>query len=398
MNPATNTADVIVVGGGIVGCAVAFTLARDGRSVVLLERDTVGAHASRVSAGMLTPLAEAEGSALALPLGREALALFPDLVDDLRARSGIDPGFVRSGVLRVAATTAEAETLRARAAAFADDVGVVWLDAKTAREREPALSADGLGALWSPNEAQVGAERLTAAFARSAAVLGARIEERTPVAALLRDGARVTGVRTARGDWSAPWVVLATGSWAGRDARVQGVSAPPPIEPVRGQIVALRPARPLLRAIVWDERIYLVPRPEGRVLAGATEERVGFDCRVTAGGVRELVVAAIARVPALADAEFAGAEVGLRPGSPDGQPVIGPAPGQEGLLFAAGHHRRGILLSALTGQLVADWIAGRPWPEAARAFDPARLVSGARASADRSADSARAATPHTATR
>lgn len=372
MSPSTNSADVIVVGGGVVGCAVAFMLSREGRSVVLLERDTIGAHASRVSAGMLTPLAEAHGAAAALPLGREALALFPDLVAELRARSGIDPGFVRSGVLRVATTTAEAEAFRVRAAALAGDDGVAWLDATAAREREPALSADGLGALWSPNEAQIGAERLTAAYARAAVALGARIEERTPVAVLLREGTRVTGVRTASGDWSAPWVVLATGPWAGRDAHAQGVSAPPPIEPVRGQIVALRPARTLLRTIVWDERIYLVPRPDGRVLAGATEERVGFDCRVTAEGVRALVASAIARVPALADAAFAGAEAGLRPGSPDDQPTIGAAPGQEGLLVAAGHHRRGVLLSALTGQLVADLVAGRPLPDAARAFDPAR--------------------------
>ena len=376
MSRSTKTADVIVVGGGIVGCAVAFTLAREGRSVVLLERDTVGAHASRVSAGMLTPLAEAEDDAPVLPLGREALALFPDLVAELRARTGIDPGFVRSGVLRVATTAAEAEALRARASTFRGDDGVAWLDATAAREHEPALSDEGLGALWSPNEAQIGAERLTAAYACAAATLGAQVEERTRVAMLLRNGTRVTGVRTEVGDWSAPWVVLATGPWAGCDAHGQGVLAPPPIEPVRGQIATLRPARPLLHAIVWDERVYLVPRPDGRVLAGATEERVGFDCRVTAGGVRALVAAAIARVPALADAVFVGAEAGLRPGSPDGQPVIGPASGQEGLLLAVGHHRRGVLLSALTGQLVADLIAGRPLPDAARTFDPARRLCG----------------------
>ncbi len=369
-----------------MGCAVAFTLAREGRSVVLLERDTVGAHASRVSAGMLTPVAEAQAPAFSLPLGREALALFPELIAELRARTGIDPGFVRSGVLRVATTTAEAEALRARASTFPGDDGVAWLDATAAREREPALSGDGLGALWCPNEAQIGAERLTAAYARAAATLGAQVEERTRVAMLLRNGTRVTGVRTEVGDWSAPWVVLATGPWAGCDAHGQGVFAPPPIEPVRGQIVTLRPAGPLLRAIVWDDRVYLVPRPDGRVLAGATEEHVGFDCRVTAEGVRALVGAAIARVPALADAAFAGADAGLRPGSPDGQPTIGPAPGQEGLLIAAGHHRRGILLSALTGRLVADLVAGRPLPDAARAFDPARALGRARSSGRTRAD------------
>ena len=380
MSPVTHTADVIVAGGGVVGCAVAYVLAREGRSVVLFERDTVGAHASRVSAGMLTPLAEAHGAAAPLPLGREALALFPELVAELHARTGIDPGFVRSGVLRVARTVAEAEAFVAQAAALPDADGVRWLEGPAARECEPALSADAFGALWSPTEAQIGAARLTAAYARAAETFGARIEERTPVTRLLRDGTRITGVHTPAGDWSARWVVLATGPWIGRDASAQGVGAPPPIEPVRGQIVTLRPASPLVRSIVWDDDIYLVPRPDGRVLAGATEEHAGFDCRVTADGVRALVGAAIARVPALADAAFAGADAGLRPGSPDGHPTIGPAPGQEGLLIAAGHHRRGILLSALTGRLVADLVAGRPLPDAARAFDPARALGRARAS------------------
>jgi glycine oxidase len=324
---------------------------------------------------MLTPLAEAQGSALALPLGREALALFPELVADLRARSGIDPGFVRSGVLRVATTEVQADVLRARASLLAGD-DVAWLDAAAVRAREPALAADGLGASWSPTEAQIDAAQLTAAYARGAQTLGARIEQHTAVTALLREGARVTGVGTARGNWSAAWVVLATGPWTGRAAGSLGGDASPPIEPVRGQIVTLRPRRPLLRAIAWDDSIYLVPRPDGRLLAGATEEHVGFDCRVTAGGVRSLVAAAIARVPALADAAFAGADVGLRPGSPDGQPFVGPAPGHEGLVLAAGHHRRGILLSALTGRLVADLLAGRPLPDAARAFDPGRALRG----------------------
>jgi glycine oxidase len=180
-------------------------------------------------------------------------------------------------------------------------------------------------------------------------------------------------VRTPRGDWSAPWVVLATGPWAGAEAGALGLAWTPPVEPVRGQIVALRPARPVLAAIAWDERVYLVPRPDGRVLAGATEERVGFDRRTTEAGVRGLVDAAVALVPALADAPAAGA-AGLRPATPDGLPCVGAVPGLEGLLVAVGHHRHGILLSPWTARLVADLAAGRPLPAAAAAFAPARFV------------------------
>jgi len=366
-----NRADVVIAGGGVVGCAIAFALASEGHAVALLERDAIGAHASRVAAGMLTPLA---GERDELPLGLESLALFPAWVAELTEQSGIDPGLVLSGVLRVAHGEAAAEPLRARAARHAAH-GLEWLDAAAARAREPGLAPELSGALWSPREGHVGAQRLTAACARAAAVRGARIEERTAVTELRREGARVVGVRTPRGDWSAGWVVLATGPWAGAEAGALGLPWAPPVEPLRGQIVALRPARPALAAIAWDEAVYLVPRPDGRVLAGATEERVGFDCRTTEAGVRGLVAAASALVPALAGAALAGAEAGLRPASPDGLPCIGRAPGLDGLLLAVGHHRHGILLSPLTARLVTDRVAGRPLPAAARAFAPARFAA-----------------------
>jgi glycine oxidase len=364
-----NRADVVIVGGGVVGCAIAFALASEGLAVALLERDAVAAHASRVAAGMLTPLA---GERDELPLGLESLAAFPAWVAELRERSGIDPGLVLSGVLRVAHDEAEAAPLRARAARLAAH-GAAWLDPAAARAREPALGPALAGALWSPREGHVGAEPLTRACARAATACGARVEERTTVTELRREGARVVGVRTPRGDWSAAWVVLATGAWAGAEARALGLPWAPPVEPLRGQIVALRPAGPAPAAITWDASVYLVPRPDGRVLAGATEERAGFDCRTTEDGVRGLAAAAAALVPALAGARQAEARAGLRPASPDGLPCIGPAPGLDGSLLAVGHHRHGILLAPLTARLVADRIAGRALPAAARAFAPERF-------------------------
>jgi glycine oxidase len=373
-------ADVVVIGGGVIGSAVAFALAREQLSVALLERDAVGAHASRVAAGMLAPLAEGRDGDT-LPLGFESLAMFPELAAELRERTGIDPGFVRSGVLRVATGPGEAARLRARAGALAEH-DVEWLDPDELRLREPALAAGVRGALWSPREAQVASESLTAAYAGAARTLGARIECGSPAIALLRDRGRVSGVRTPAGEWRAPWVVLASGPWAGSDASALGVDPAPPVEPVRGQILTLRPDRPLLRAIAWDERVYLVPRPDGRVLAGASEERAGFACHTTAAGVRDLLDAAAELAPALARAELLAARAGLRPGTPDGLPLIGPAPALPGLVLAVGHHRNGILLSPITGRLVADVVTGKMLPEAARAFDPGRFVPGAGSLAD----------------
>ena len=364
-----NRADVVIVGGGVIGCAIAHALAGEGLSVALLERDTIGAHASRVSAGMLTPFSSERD---ALPLGRESLARYPEWTEALRARSGVDPGFVGCGLLRVAWSEAEAARLRARAAALAGD-GVEWLDAEALPAREPALAPGVLGATWSPREGYVDPPALTRACARAAAALGARIEERAPVLALRREGARVVGVRSAGGDWSAGRVVLATGPWAGAEAAALGLPWAPPVEPVRGQILTLRPAGRALGAIAWDERVYLVPRPDGRVLAGATEERVGFDCRTTEDAVRELAAAAAALAPALAGAP-AEARAGLRPATPDGLPCVGPAPGIEGLLLAVGHHRHGVLLAPETADLIAALVAGRSLPPAARAFAPERFV------------------------
>ncbi|RIK97381.1 MAG: hypothetical protein DCC71_21770 [Proteobacteria bacterium] len=176
-------------------------------------------------------------------------------------------------------------------------------------------------------------------------------------------------MRTPLRRWSAAHVVLASGAWAG--AAID--SAPPlPIRPVRGQLASLR--GPALPSIVWDDAIYLVPRADGGVTAGATVEDVGFECRVTSDGVRSLLARAAQLVPALAEAAFEGARAGLRPATPDGLPLVGPAPDAPGLLLALGHHRNGILLSATTAALVADLVLGRALPAAARAFRPDRFA------------------------
>lgn len=357
---------MVVVGGGVVGSAVAWRLAREGLAVTLLERDDVGAHASGAAAGMLAPLVEAETPGPLLTWGLRGLAGFPALVAELEARSGIDVERVASGILRVARDETEAAALSARADADAEH-DLAWLDAEAVRAAEPGIAPDVVGALWSPREGHLRSPLLTRAFARSAQKLGARFVTGAPVTELIRDDDRVSGVRTPGGDWAAAWSVLCTGCWTG------ALGPALPMEPVRGQILSLDAPRDSAGAIVWGGSTYLIPRRDGSLWVGASEEHVGFDCRVTAAGVAGLLEAATALMPGLAGATFREAWAGLRPMTPDRLPLIGPVPGAEGLLVAAGHHRNGVLLSGVTAELVVDCVAGKGLPADARAFDPARF-------------------------
>lgn len=368
--------DVVVVGGGVVGCAVAWSLARRGLDVALFERDEIAAHASGAAAGMLAPLVESEPDGVFRGWALRALDRFPALVAELRERSGVDPEWVRSGVLRVALDDAGAEALRRRGAAEASGgVALDWLDADEARAAAPGLAAGCRGGLWSPREGHVRSALLVRAYARAAAALGAGVEGGAGTTELVWDAGRrrVRGLRVAGEEVHAGQVVLCAGSWTPSALRAGGgVSLP--IEPVRGQIVSLDAPSPAFGPIVWGGSTYLVPKRDGSVVVGATEERVGFECRVTAAGVAGLVHAALGLVPGLGASAFRSAWAGLRPTTPDRLPAIGPLPGVEGLLVAAGHHRNGVLLSPVTGELVADLVEGKGLPEDARPFLPARLL------------------------
>lgn len=355
-------ADVVVVGGGVAGCASAWYLAREGVSVTLVERDDVAAQASGAAAGMLRPFGEAEQGGPFLAWAERSLALFPELCAELRERSGVDPEFEPSGALYLAGGDDEARVLRAKAARLAGRE-IEWLDDRAARDLESGLAPGLAGALFAPREAHVRSALLTQAYAAAAGELGARIECGVACQALRREAGRLVGIDTSDGPRAAGAVLLCAGVWTPATA-----PRPLPIEPVRGQILSLDNARPPLRHIVVGADAYLVPRRDGRVVVGASEERVGFDRRVTADGVRRLLAAAPRLVPALADCAFRDAWAGLRPATPDGLPLVGPVPGVDGLLVAAGHHRNGVLLSPVTGRLVADLVLGKTPPPDADAF------------------------------
>ena len=366
-----NTPDVHVVGGGVIGCSVAYYLARAGASVTLFERDDIAGHASGAAAGMLAPISESSGEGAFFDLGARSLGMFPDLVRELRELSLVDPQYVPSGLLRVAHSPQDAEHLR-RQAERLPRYGLRWLSPEQAREQEPHLPSHLHGALWSPEEGHVYSPLLTRAYAQAAVHLGARVERGMPVLGLLRTGTRVEGVRTAAGDRSSGQVVLCAGPWTRFCA--DWLRVPLPIEPVLGQILALGPPVPPLRSILWGEGAYLVPKLNGQIIVGATEERAGFDCRTTAAGLGGLLQAAQRLAPSLSEAAFSHAWAGLRPDTPDHLPLIGPLPHLDGVTIAAGHFRNGVLLSPVTGQLVSDWVLERRLPDMLRSFLPERFL------------------------
>ncbi len=348
--------DLVVVGAGAIGLACAWRAARDGLSVAVLERDRPGTGASGVAAGMLAPVTEADfGEEGLLALNREGRALWGDFAALLEDRSGISPGYVDSGCLVVAADRDDAEELR-RLHALQQRLGLSaeWLTPRAARGLEPGLSPRIAGAISAPGDGQVDAPAVVAALERALMADGGELIAGAEVAELMRDGDRVAGVRTIDGlEVRAPSVLIAAGAWSGAGG-LGALPGAPQVRPVKGQLLELRVrgGRPApVGRVVRTPRCYVVPRADGRVVVGATTEEQGFDLTVTAEGVFRLLEAAMEVLPDVGELELQRARAGLRPGTPDGRPVVGAA-GPEGLLWATGHGRNGVLLAPLTAERV----------------------------------------------
>lgn len=364
-------ADVLIVGGGVIGCAIAYELARAGASALVLERGEVGGQASGAAAGILAPPAEAVPTGAFRDLCLASLALYPDLVRALREETGIDVQYTGAGILLVAEGEAWSAALRGLVRAQGETGWrLEWVEGETLRRLEPALSPRVLGAAYSPSEHHVNPGLLTQALAQAACRRGAGVRPGTPVLGFLRRGDRLLGVRTPAGRLEAGAIVLAAGSWTGELARRLGFDLP--TRPMRGQMMAYRSGA--VRHIIWGDEGYLVPKAGGFLFAGATVEDVGFRPRTTRRGLAWLRRMATAMVPALRYAEVASAWAGLRPGSPDGRPILGRLPGLENVFVASGHFRNGILLAPISGRLMAQLILEGRTELPLEPFSPARFA------------------------
>src|SRR6266851_1122285 len=315
--------DVIVVGAGAIGTSIAYQLAKAGVKVMVFERGQIGSESTGASAGMIQINPDRTTPTALSTLQQESARLFPAVATEL-----LDHG-----------------------------VGVAWIDRAAALDLEPALNPDVRAALYYPEDHQVMPRTVARALARAAVDLGAVLREGAGVDRLLTDGDRVTGVAIGGEAVRAGEVVIANGAWA--SAWSDTLHTPIPVRPVRGQMVALRTAGTGLRNVVSSSEGYLLTKPDGLTYVGTTVEDAGYDARPTAAGIAGLLAMVPRIAPRLADATFASAWAGLRPGTSDGLPLLGRLPGWHGVTVAAGHFRDGILLAPITGELVADLLARR---------------------------------------
>ena len=366
------SSDVIVIGAGAQGCAVALRLAQAGQSVVVLERSVPGAEASSAAAGILSPGVEAEEPGPFYQLCAASLARYPTFAAELERLAGICVGYRGGGTLQVAFDDLTARALAGRAAQLQKhDIPAEVIDGDEVRRLEPAVGAEVRGALWFREEASIDPRLLCRALYVAAQKAGARFLT-GQVHRIVQHDRRVAGVDHDRGHLEGSAVVLAAGSWSGA---VEGSGLPAgAVRPVRGQIALLDTRPPLLGRVVFSDKGYVVPRADGRVLCGSTMEEVGHERAVTAGGIRGVLDLAIEIAPALAAAPLIDSWCNFRPASPDGWPVLG-ASGVPGLYYATGHTRNGILLCPITAAAVSAAILGRPAPVDLGPFSVARLAS-----------------------
>lgn len=363
---------VIVVGAGIVGCTVAYELAKSGASVHVIETRAPGQGATRASAGILAPFIEGHGSTLLRDLGKRSLDLYDAFIARLSQDSNHSLVYRRNGTFELAFSNADVERLGELATLLADrGVSWSWIEPQQFKDYEPNAAPNALGALLIPAHGYVGVTSLTLAAAAAAEAFGARFTMETGAIRILpAPGGRVS-VQTPAETLDADRVVLAAGSWSSQIS-VEGVAAIP-VKPIRGQLIQLQTDAGAIERVMWGPDGYLVPWPDGSVLVGSTVEDVGFDESHTTDAVEHLRKAAATLVPRLADAPMSGVRTGLRPKGPDDVPILGRSKVVPGLIYATAHYRNGVLFTPLTVELVRDLVFDRAADPALRDLDPSRV-------------------------
>ncbi|MBA2874767.1 glycine oxidase ThiO [Thermaerobacillus caldiproteolyticus] len=353
-----NHYDVAIIGGGVVGASIAFQLAKRQFRVIVLEKERVAGQASSAAGGMLGAQSEFSNESPLLPLALKSRAMFPSIAEELKEMTGIDIGLVQKGMLKVAVTDEEREALQRHYEFWKKfDGSARWLTIHEATEMEPNVSCDLKGVMYLPNDGQVSASDLSVAFAKASIVYGAEWREYTEVVNFLKEG-KTYLLYTNHGTMAADAIVIAAGAWSAQILERTGISIP--MYPVKGECLFVKTERPLVQATVFAKNgCYIVPKKENKLLIGATSTPNTFDKKVSVQGIKRLLEQAQQLIPSIRHAEWEKAWTGIRPQTGDGLPYIGVHPEYERVWIATGHYRNGILLSPITGVLVADLIEGK---------------------------------------
>jgi len=361
------TTDVIIVGGGVIGCAIAYFLRQKQIDVMLFEQGEIGGQASSAAAGLLAPLGPLSGPGPFANLVLAGFSCLTSLIPALEETSGIHISYEQTGALRIVRNPKRIYHLQKRMNKW-NELGLqlYWLSGEEACQREPLLSSETCAAVYAPQESQLQASSLVQAFAQAALRTGAKIYPYQGISHLLTHNARVTGFRTAQGKTIAcQQIIIASGAWAALCADWLQVKLP--VHPLHGQLLSLPQTLPPLKHIVFGEAAYLIPRGQS-ILVGATREDRGFDSTVTDHGTAWLYDTATRLIPSLSTSKIQTAWAGLRPATPDHQPILGPLLPWENVIIAAGHNSVGVILSATTGQCMAEMVSTGQVPPLIRPF------------------------------
>jgi glycine oxidase len=367
--------DVVIAGGGLIGGSIALELALAGMKVGLYDSREPGREASWASAGMISPAPESPAMIPFMPMSLGSVALYPELIRRVEDLTGKNVGYRKDGALD-AILTGDAQEELSTIIALQHGVGLraEALSAEQARELEPALTEEIEAAIFRPDEASLDNRIFTDAVLEAARIKGAQIFAGNGAAAIWKEGGRSKGLILEQGRVEAKWTIIAAGCFS---ARIEGAAPYAPVFPAKGQMVALRRESVSLRHALWVDHTYLVPRNDGRIIAGSTIERTGFDRDVTAGGIQKILSGAMLLVPALEKARIEETWAGLRPDSPDHLPIIG-ATDVDGLLMATGHFRSGILLAPITARLIGEWVTKQRVSLDWERFSPMRFLEASR--------------------
>jgi glycine oxidase len=375
MNQYGETANVVIIGGGVIGLVVARALALRGiREVLLVERGSLGAESSSAAAGMLAPQAEANRPHEFFYLTCRSRDMYPAFASALLEETGIDIQLDTTGTLYLAFTEHDADELEQRYEwQLKAGLAIEKLSVDLARKLEPAICEDVRAALRFPFDTQVENRRLISALAISNERLGVRMATGIDVLSLKVAGGRVAGIETSRGAIATDRVVIAGGAWSSLLGAADIALPNLRIKPIRGQMLCFEANPRVARHVIYSPRGYIVPRHDGRLLAGSTTEDAGFEKRVTAAGVQAILSAALEISPRISTLPMTDSWAGLRPRAADTLPVLGPCAEISGVFYATGHYRNGILLAPVTGELIAGAIVDQVFPPELSIFSPDRF-------------------------